>query len=65
MTAHDVLEWLTTTRVPVWVAVLALVIGLFARELAEAWNRDRERERAYKAYWDERGGENNDEDYRR
>ncbi|KFI53061.1 hypothetical protein BBIA_1037 [Bifidobacterium biavatii DSM 23969] len=65
MTAHEVLEWLVSTHVPVWVAVLALFIGLFARELAEAWSHSRERERAYKAYWDEKGGEDDDEDYRR
>lgn len=61
MTVHDVLEWLVSTRVPVWVAVLALVIGLFVRELAEAWSHSRER--AYKAYWNEKGGENDDENY--
>ncbi|KAB7789230.1 hypothetical protein [Bifidobacterium cebidarum] len=63
MTAHEVLEWLTSTRVPVWCVVLALFIGIFARELVEAWGRSREREQAYKDYWDRKGGENDDEDY--
>lgn len=63
MTAHDVLEWLVSTRVPVWMVVLALVIGIFTRELAGAWSRSRERERAYREYWSGKGGEDDDEDY--
>lgn len=51
---RELLEWAVSTNVPVWYVAVALFVGIFARELVEAWNRDRERERAM------RGGENDD-----
>ncbi|MBT1179682.1 hypothetical protein [Bifidobacterium vespertilionis] len=51
---HELLEWATSTSAPVWSVAVALFVGIFARELTEAWNHDRERERAM------RGGENHD-----